>query len=83
VQELLNTCPADHVSMDKPIALIREPVVKARTGVSRSTRHELMAADLFPRPVKIAGTRSVAWVESEVDAWIKAQIEAARGIANP
>lgn len=69
--------------MDKPIALIREPVVKARTGVPRATRHELMAAGRFPKPVRIAGTRSVAWIESEIDAWIKAQIEAARGIANP
>ena len=69
--------------MDKPHALIRRDAVEARTGLRRSTKYELIGRGLFPQPVKIAGTRSVAWVESEVDAWIKAQIEAARGIANP
>ncbi len=73
----------DEVSMDKPLALIRKPAVKARTGLPNATMYELIGRELFPRPVRIAGTRSVAWVESEVDAWIKAQIEAARGIANP
>jgi prophage regulatory protein len=29
----------------------------------------------FPRPVKI-GLRSVAWVESEVDDWVKSRIAA-------
>lgn len=73
----------DEVSMDKPLAFMRRPAVKARTGVPNATMYELMAADRFPKPVRIAGTRSVAWIESEIDAWIKAQIEAARGIANP
>ncbi len=69
--------------MDKTPRLIRGPVVEARTGLPKSSRHELISEGRFPRPIRLAGTRSVAWVESEVDQWIKDQIEAARGIANP
>ena len=32
----------------------------------------------FPKPVKI-GTRSVAWVEEEVDAWVEARVAARDG----
>lgn len=69
--------------MDKPHALIRRDAVEARTGLRRSTLYEMIGRGLFPQPVRIAGTRSVAWVEGEVDRWVKDQIEAARGIANP
>jgi prophage regulatory protein len=31
-----------------------------------------MERDGFPRPIKI-GSRSVAWIEEEVDAWIEAR----------
>ena len=31
----------------------------------------------FPRPVKI-GKNAVAWIESEIEAWIDAQIEKSR-----
>ncbi len=64
-------------------SLIRRPDVEARTGLRRSTLYDLIARDAFPAPIRIAGSRSVAWVEREIDEWVKGQIEAARGIANP
>ncbi len=50
--------------------------VLSRLGVSRSALYEWMAAGDFPAKVKM-GART-AWVESEVEAWMLARIEASR-----
>ena len=57
--------------------LIRLPEVRRRVPLSRSTIYLLASKGEFPKPVSI-GPRAVAWVESEVDAWAKAKIGAAR-----
>jgi prophage regulatory protein len=36
--------------------------------------YELINRGLFPKPVKI-GLRRNAWVESEIDAWMKARVD--------
>ncbi|MBO1110675.1 helix-turn-helix transcriptional regulator [Bordetella petrii] len=59
--------------------LIRKPAVHHKTGIGHSAMYELISAGEFPAPVKI-GTRAVAWVEEEIDAWIEARIQATRGI---
>jgi len=51
------------------ISLIRLPLVKQRTGLSRSTIYAKIAMDEFPGPVNL-GPRSVGWVDSEIDQWI-------------
>jgi prophage regulatory protein len=59
--------------------LIRLPEVLARTGLSRSQAYSLAGQSRFPRPIKLS-ERCAAWVESEVEAWIRermAQREAA------
>ena len=56
--------------------LLRLPQVIERTSLTRSTIYELMEKGAFPRPVKISGARSNAWVESEVDAYVEARIQA-------
>lgn len=70
-----------------PQKLIRLPEVTARTGLRRSaiyarlTRNPHRPNDYdatFPRPVRV-GLRAVAWVESEVDAWIESRIACDRG----
>jgi prophage regulatory protein len=43
--------------------------VIARTGLSRSTLYAYMARDLFPKQRHL-GPRRVAWLASEVLAWI-------------
>ena len=60
-----------------PRRLIRLPALMALTGLSRSSVYRLaqdpgLAADAFPRSVKI-GRRAVAWRESEVLAWLDAR----------
>lgn len=53
--------------------LIRLRGVLERTGDNKSTIYQKMAAGQFPRPVPI-GERAVAWIESEIDAYIDACI---------
>ena len=43
--------------------------VKKRTGLSRATIYNYVGAGIFPRQRKL-GPRRVAWLESDVDAWI-------------
>jgi prophage regulatory protein len=55
---------------------LRMAGVIAATGLGRATIYELMAAEKFPRPVKIlgAGSKAVGWIESEVVEWQEARI---------
>ena len=55
------------------LTLLRLPAVRQKTGLCRTMLYQLMAEGTFPRPVSI-GHRTVAWVESEVDAWISEQM---------
>jgi prophage regulatory protein len=45
------------------------PIVRARTGLSRSTIYAYIATGMFP-PQRRLGPRRVAWLASEVKAWI-------------
>ncbi|EMN5657924.1 AlpA family transcriptional regulator [Providencia rettgeri] len=57
--------------------LIRLPEVMRRTGYGKAWIYRLIEAGQFPKSVKI-GTRSVAFVESEVDEWIASKIAESR-----
>jgi prophage regulatory protein len=60
---------------EKPPTLLRREAVKARTGLSTSGLYRLIQEGAFPRPVKVTDMGSVvAWVESEVTAFIEARI---------
>lgn len=56
--------------------LLRLPQVTNSTGLKRASIYEQMAANTFPKQVKI-GARSVAWRKSEIDAWILSRQHAA------
>lgn len=56
--------------------LLPRAEVERRCGISRSTIYERMAHGLFPKAVRDLDSPSVWWVESEVDAWIQARIDA-------
>jgi prophage regulatory protein len=55
---------------------MRLDAVMRATGLGRSTIYALMAAGLFPRPVKIGFGKSVAWSAIEVGQWQRARIAA-------
>lgn len=61
-------------------ALLRRKQVEARTGLSRSSIYAGIAAGTFPKPCPLSDTgRSVAWLESEISAWVAARVSA-RGV---
>lgn len=65
---------------ESPVVLLRLPEVQRRTGLTRSVVYELARRGEFPRPLKLT-ERSSAWVESEVQAWIAARVQAGREAA--
>ena len=61
----------------KNLRLIKRIEVESRTGLGRSSMYEQIKEEQFPKPIKI-GQRSVAWIESEIDDWIKEKINSQR-----
>lgn len=55
-------------------SLIRLSEVQKRIGYSKAWIYRLLKEKRFPQSVKI-GSRSIAFVESEVDEWINQRIE--------
>ena len=51
------------------IIFIRKKEVMRRTGLSSSSIYDLMSRSLFPQSIKLAGGKSVAWLESDVVQW--------------
>lgn len=62
------------------LTILRRKQVEARTGLSRSTIYDRIKAGTFPAPVSL-GEKAVGWIESEVDAWLVARIQASRKTA--
>jgi prophage regulatory protein len=58
----------------KPVKrFIRMREVNRKTGLQATQIYDLIAEERFPAQVPI-GTRAVAWLEHEVDAWIEDRI---------
>jgi prophage regulatory protein len=63
--------------LSSPRVILRMRQVSARTGLARSTIYERIKAGEFPVQIPL-GARAVGWLETEVDAWITAQVERSR-----
>ena len=50
--------------------LLRLPQVMARVGLKGTRIYQLVGDGDFPAPIKL-GDRAVAWLEDEVEQWIK------------
>ena len=59
------------------IRILRLPQVLDTTGLKRSTLYDLLKAHGFPKPVQLS-SKSVGWVEAEVQDWLQARIAASR-----
>jgi prophage regulatory protein len=64
--------------------LIRINEASKLTGVPRSSIYALLkiAECNFPQPVSLGGRRSIAFVESEIHAWIDSQVAARDKVLN-
>lgn len=58
-------------------AVLRLPLVKARTGLSRSTIYLRIAEGTFPKLVSL-GARAVGWLESDIEQWLTSRLEESR-----
>ena len=54
-------------------SILRLPVVKSRTGLSRSTIYLRIKEGTFPSPVSL-GARAVGWPSTDIDALNNARI---------
>ena len=54
--------------------VLRRKEVNSMVGLGTTKIYELIAEGRFPKPIKLS-VRSVGWLESEVQAWIKEQAE--------
>ncbi len=55
------------------LRLLRIREVCARVGLHRATIYRAAASGEFPQPIAI-GKRSTAWLENEIDSWIRERI---------
>lgn len=62
---------------NESINILRRPQVQSKTGLCRSAIYQMMGENSFPQSVQI-GPRSVGWIESEVDQWLREQISKSR-----
>jgi len=60
-----------------PVILLRLKDVKRITGLSTSRLYALIKENNFPKQIRL-GRMSVAWVASEVDAWVFSRIAESR-----
>lgn len=68
------------------LTILRRKQVEARTGLSRSSIYARLRQNpkrpgdydpTFPQPISI-GAKAVGWIESEIDAWLTAQVKKSR-----
>ena len=57
--------------------ILRLPTVKSRTGLSRSSIYLRVSQGMFPKQVSLGG-RAVGWLESEVEDWLRQQVQNSR-----
>lgn len=56
-----------------PDTFLRDAETTRVTGIPRSTRYEMIAKGLFPKPIPL-GPRSVAWSAAEIAEWQRQRI---------
>lgn len=76
----------DENQVQQPLVMLRLPQVTAMTGLPQSSVYALIARNEFPKPVALSVNR-VAWIEAEVQGWLRARVDKARHqtseISNP
>ena len=65
-----------------PTTILRLPQVQRKVPLSRSSIYLRVSNGSFPRPVSLGG-RSVGWIESEIDDWLRQRIEKRRQSTAP
>jgi len=64
--------------MSHKLKIERLYAVKEVTGLSRSTIYLRIKKGEFPKPISLGG-RAVGWLESDIQRWLREQLELSRG----
>ena len=60
------------------LTILRRRQVEKRVGLTRSPLYARIRAGTFPKQISLGGGKAVGWIESEIEAWIAAQIQKSR-----
>jgi prophage regulatory protein len=60
---------------------LRLAEVRNRVGYGRASIYRLIKAGEFPKSYAL-GARAVAWLESDIDAWIEARVKTGQAVQN-
>lgn len=66
------------------LSILRRRDLEDRLRLSRSTIYDKINPasprfdKSFPKPIRLGNGSAVGWIEGEVEAWVRAQIEASR-----
>jgi prophage regulatory protein len=61
---------------------LRISEVMSRTGLSRPTIYRRCKAGIFPRPIPLGNDHIVGWLESSIEEWQQARIDAAAAVGS-
>lgn len=67
-----------------PLIILRRRDLEARLKLSRSTIYDKINPSSprydpsFPKPIRLGSGAAIGWIESEVEDWLRCQIEASR-----
>lgn len=74
----------DSITPDSPpVCLLRLRDVMDRVGLRSSAIYQSVQRGTFPKPIKLGNSASVAWLDSEVDAWLRARLTSRRPNTTP
>ncbi len=62
------------------IRFLRQKEVTHRTGIPRPTLYYMIGLGKFPKQISLGGGKSVAWLESDVMAWMAERIAASKAV---
>ncbi len=61
-------------------SILRLPKVKSKTGLPTSGIYKRISEGSFPKQINLGG-RSVGWLESEIEVWIRQRLSESMGVA--
>ena len=75
---------ANSQSIPAPLSILRRRDLEERLKLSRSTIYDKINPDSkhydanFPKPIRLGKGSAVGWIESEVEVWLRTQVETSR-----
>jgi prophage regulatory protein len=72
----LNNSTKEIMEPEPTVRLLRTPAVEKISGLTAREIYNRVKKGTFPRPLKL-GRRSLAWLASDIETWIKALVKEA------